>query len=108
MPFIWIMAPVYLVFACVAHLLFGAYLTEFSTVGAAAQSLFNMLLGQTDWTNLRGPAALYGAGAPQLPNVPRLPVLQSCLPPTTDRSTVWPGPSWLGTDLTHAPPCRVR
>jgi hypothetical protein len=61
-PFLWVFVPVYLVFAALAHLLFGAYMSDFSSFSGSTQALFNMLLGQTDWSALRGPAALYGAG----------------------------------------------
>eukprot|EP01048_Picozoa_sp_COSAG05_P022046 COSAG05_NODE_4262_length_1592_cov_504.841929_3_plen_102_part_00 len=34
-PFLWIFGPVYFVFATIAHLLFGAYMSDFSSVGAS-------------------------------------------------------------------------
>lgn len=49
-PFVWIFVPIFLVFASVGHLLFGGQITEFVSITASVQSLFNMLLGETSWS----------------------------------------------------------
>lgn len=60
-PFFWIFVPIFLVFSAVAHLLFGGTLTEFVTIVASVQSLFNMLLGETGWRAFQQAGANQGA-----------------------------------------------
>ena len=59
-PFVWIFVPIFLVFSAVAHLIFGGTLTEFVTLAASSQSLFNMLLGETGWRDLQYSGANQG------------------------------------------------
>ena len=60
-PFIWIFVPLFLVFSAVAHLLFGGAMTQFVTIAGSVQTLFNMLLGETEWAELRKAGANQGA-----------------------------------------------